>query len=134
MIRQRISGRLDANDNLWTKLIFEFDPSDPYFIELIFPDELDDNDEEIVWTLGRKEMSEAIINNWPSGISDVIMIKFDKYLRMYLKNDLNQKLSLDVKLDKIKPFLAKTYKEVSNLEEQRMLLEEIGEISKWTSN
>lgn len=126
MITLETKARVNASNFNWIGATFEFDPDEPFIIGLTIHDRVEDID----WEIGRSEIRDAVFSNWPSGTHDVIMIRFGKHLRMYLKG-VENKFTLDFKVDKIRTFLQKTYKKVSDAEEQAHIEEEI---DKWTSN
>lgn len=131
MIRRRITARVNADDELRLTPTFIFDEEDPYFIELVFDAKYGPDDEEVVWVIGRNEMYEAVYQNWPSGTGDIIMIRFKDTLRVYLKNEHDEKMSLDFPWGMVKDFLDKTYRMVTHYDEQQMLINEIGDSDKW---
>lgn len=126
MIELSTKARVNADNFNWVDVKFVFDEDEPFLIMMLI-----DYDTEVVeWEIGRMEMRDAAMGDWPSGVGDIVMIRFEGTFRMYLKNETEQ-CSLDFKMKDIKPFLIESYNAVSHWKEQAMIEEEI---DKWTSN
>lgn len=126
MIELSTSARVNADNTLRKKIRFVFESEEPFVIKM----KIRNGSEEITWDIGRVELRDAVLGNWPSGIADVIIIKYEGTLRIYLRNEV-VKTSLDFKLSEIKSFLEKTYEVVSHWDEQ-VIIER--DIDKWTSS
>ena len=124
MIELSTRARVNADNSQWSQIKFIFDEQEPYIIEMIIGC---DTEKEVSWDIGRTEMRDAILTDWPSGLSDIIMIRFERTLRMYLKNE-TERCSLDFEIEKLRPFLIETYNIISHRKEQAMIEDEI---DKW---
>lgn len=121
-------ARLNADDELIINVTFCFDPYEPFIISMVVPDDV--NDVEYVWDIGRSEIRDAIYTHWPSGMHEIIMIKFENTLRMYLKGEGGKTASLDFDMKELSGFLIDTYFQVSAAREDEIIKEEI---ERWTS-